>query len=33
MIKQDYIKQKMAIRYWLLGKGWTNAVKAMDFVS
>jgi (p)ppGpp synthase/HD superfamily hydrolase len=21
----------MAIRYWLLGKGWTNAVKAMDF--
>lgn len=31
MIKQDYIKQKMAIRYWLLGKGWANAVKAMDF--
>lgn len=31
MIKQDYTRQKMAIRYWLLGKGWTNAVKAMDF--
>jgi (p)ppGpp synthase/HD superfamily hydrolase len=31
MMKQDYTKQKMAIRYWLLGKGWTNAVKAMDF--
>lgn len=30
MMKQDYTKQKMAIRYWLLGKGWTNAVKAMD---
>jgi len=31
MIKQDYEKQKIAIRYFLLGRGYTNAVKAMDF--
>ena len=28
---EDYIKQKIAIRYWMLGKGYITAVKAMDF--
>lgn len=30
-MKQNYEKQKIAIRYWLLGKGYRLAVKAMDF--
>jgi (p)ppGpp synthase/HD superfamily hydrolase len=30
-MKQDYEKQKIAIRYWLLGRGYTTAIKAMDF--
>jgi (p)ppGpp synthase/HD superfamily hydrolase len=29
-MRQDFEKQKMAIRYWMLGKGYYMAVKAMD---
>lgn len=28
---ENYQKQKIAIRYWLLGRGYTTAVAAMDF--
>lgn len=27
----DYSKQKLALRYWLLGRGFTDASKALDF--
>lgn len=30
-MKEDFLKQKIAIRYWLLGRGYTKAVQAMDF--
>lgn len=30
-MKEDYGKTRIAIRYWLLGKGYTLAAKAMDF--
>lgn len=30
-MKEDYTKQKIAIRFWLIGKGYFNAVKALDF--
>jgi (p)ppGpp synthase/HD superfamily hydrolase len=30
MISEDYIKTKIAIRYWLLGQGYFKAVEAMN---
>lgn len=30
-MKQDYEKMKIAIRSWMLGRGYYNAVKAMNF--
>jgi (p)ppGpp synthase/HD superfamily hydrolase len=30
-MKEDFLKQKIAIRHWLLGKGFYKAVKAMEF--
>lgn len=30
-MKEDFEKMKIAIRYWLLGRGYYNALKAMDF--
>lgn len=30
-MKEDFLKQKIAIRYWLIGKGFYKAVKALDF--
>lgn len=30
-MNQDYNKMKIAIRYWLLGRGYHKAVKAMNF--
>ena len=32
-MKQDYEKMRIAIKYWLLGKGYYMAVEAMDFAS
>lgn len=30
-MKEDFEKMKIAIRYWLIGRGYYNALKAMDF--
>lgn len=30
-MKQDYEKMKIALRSWMLGRGYVNAVKAMNF--
>lgn len=30
-MKEDFLKQKIAIRFWLLGKEYYKAVRAMDF--
>lgn len=30
-MKEDFLKQKIAIRHWLLGKGFYKAVEALDF--
>jgi (p)ppGpp synthase/HD superfamily hydrolase len=30
-MKEDYAKMKIAIRYWLIGRKYYNAVKALDF--
>lgn len=30
-MKEDYKKMKIAIRHWLLGRGYNKAVQAMDF--
>jgi (p)ppGpp synthase/HD superfamily hydrolase len=29
----NFEKQRIALRYWLLGKGWGSAVEAMDFAA
>ena len=32
-MRQDYKKATVSIRYWLLGKGYHNALKAMEFAA